>query len=93
MKREQAEALLMLGVRQTGDTLVWPRRDGEPLQPQSLTHEFPRCLARLGSDFPNIIPKITIILLQVPETYIINLNKLPISVLSVVLFPVPTTTP
>ena len=43
--------------------------------------------------FPNVIPKITIILLQVPETYIINLNKLPISVLSVVLFPVPTTTP
>ncbi len=54
VKREQAEALLMLGVRQTGDTLVCARRDGEPLQPQSLTHEFPRFLARLGADFPRI---------------------------------------
>jgi len=43
----------MLGVRQTGDTLVCARRDGEPLQPQSLTHEFPRFLARL-KDFPRI---------------------------------------
>ena len=41
LKREQAESLLMLGVRQTGDTLVCARRDGDPLQPQSLTHEFP----------------------------------------------------
>jgi integrase len=54
LKREQAESLLMLGVRQTGDTLVCARRDGEPVQPQSLTHEFPRFLARLGSDFPRV---------------------------------------
>ena len=47
LKREQAEALLMLGVRQDGDTLVCARRDGEPLQPQSLTHEFPRFLGRV----------------------------------------------
>jgi integrase len=53
-KREQAEELLALGVRQTGDTLVCARRDGKPLQPQSLTHEFPRFLARLGSDFPRV---------------------------------------
>jgi integrase len=53
LKREQAESLLMLGVRQTGDTLVCARRDGEPLQPQSLTHEFPRFLARLR-DFPRV---------------------------------------
>jgi integrase len=52
-KREQAESLLVLGVRQTGDTLVCARRDGEPLQPQSLTHEFPRVLARL-KDFPRV---------------------------------------
>jgi integrase len=52
-KREQAESLLVLGVRQTGDTLVCARRDGEPLQPQSLTHEFPRFLARL-KDFPRV---------------------------------------
>jgi integrase len=54
LKREQAESLLALGVRQSGDTLLCARRDGEPLQPQSLTHEFPRFLARLGSDFPRI---------------------------------------
>jgi integrase len=53
LKREQAESLLMLGVRQTGDTLVCARRDGEPLQPQSLTHEFPRFLARL-KDVPRV---------------------------------------
>lgn len=41
LKREEAESLLMLGVRQTGDTLVCGRRDGEPLQPKRLTHEFP----------------------------------------------------
>jgi integrase len=30
------------------------RADGEPVQPQSLTHEFPRFLPRLGSDFPRV---------------------------------------
>lgn len=54
LKRQQAEGLLTLGVRQTGDTLVCARRDGEPLQPQSLTHEFPRFLGRLGADFPRV---------------------------------------
>jgi integrase len=53
LKREQAEALLALGVRQTEDTLVCARRDGEPLKPQSLTHEFPRFLARLKG-FPHV---------------------------------------
>ena len=53
LKREQAEGLLALGVRQTEDTLVCARRDGEPLQPQSLTHEFPRFLARLR-DIPRV---------------------------------------
>jgi integrase len=54
LKREQAEALLTLGVRQTGATLLCARADGEPLQPQSLTHEFPRFLVRLGADFPRV---------------------------------------
>lgn len=54
LKREQAEAFLRLGVRQTGETLVCARTDGEPLQPQSLTHEFPRFLVRLGPDFPRV---------------------------------------
>jgi integrase len=34
--------------------LICARLDGQPLQPQSLTHEFPRFLARLGPDFPHI---------------------------------------
>lgn len=54
MKREQAEGLLLLGIRQTGATLLCARADGEPLQPQSLTHELPRFLSRLGPDFPRV---------------------------------------
>jgi integrase len=54
LKREQAERLLTLGIRQTGATLLCARADGKPLQPQSLTLEFPRFLARLGSDFPRV---------------------------------------
>ena len=54
LKREQAEELFRLGVRQDGDTLLCARADGEPLQPQSLTHEFPRFLARLGRDSPRV---------------------------------------
>lgn len=47
LKREQAEALLALGVRQTGDTLLCCRADGEPHQPLSLTYEFARFMRRL----------------------------------------------
>jgi integrase len=53
LKREQAEKLLMLGVRQTGETLVCARSDGEPLQPQSLTHQFTRLIGRM-KDLPRI---------------------------------------
>jgi integrase len=53
LKQAQAEDLLTLGVRQTENTLVCARRDGNPLQPQSLTHEFPRFLTRL-KDFPRV---------------------------------------
>jgi integrase len=45
-KREQAEALLALGVRQKPDTLVCARQDGEPKQPGSLTHEFTYLVGR-----------------------------------------------
>jgi len=37
LKHEQAEEQLKLGVRQSGETLVCGRADGEPLQPQSLS--------------------------------------------------------
>ena len=40
LKREQAEELLALGIRQTGETLTCCRGDGEPLQPRSVTHLF-----------------------------------------------------
>jgi integrase len=39
-KQAQAETLLAIGVRQSGDTLVCGRVDGQPKQPASLTHEF-----------------------------------------------------
>ena len=47
LKREQAQALLTLGVRQTEDTLLCARADGEPLQPRSLTHEFTIAIGRI----------------------------------------------
>jgi integrase len=53
LKRCQAEELLMLGVRQTGDTIVCARADGEPHQPRSLTHEFTRLIRRMN-DIPRI---------------------------------------
>jgi integrase len=53
LRRQQAEELLMLGVRQTGETLVCARADGEPLQPQSLTHQFTRLMTRI-KDLPRI---------------------------------------
>jgi len=37
LKREQAESLLALGVRQTGETLARCRADGQPHYPDSLT--------------------------------------------------------
>jgi hypothetical protein len=52
LKREQAEELLRLGVRQAGDTLVCARTDGEPLQPRSLTHEF--AVMRPIKDVPRV---------------------------------------
>jgi integrase len=53
LKRQQAEELLMLGIRQSGETLVCARADGMPLQPQSVTHQFTRLVARI-KDFPRI---------------------------------------
>jgi integrase len=47
LKREQAEELLAIGIRQTGGTLLCARADGEPMQPRSLTHEFTRLVGRI----------------------------------------------
>jgi integrase len=51
-KRRQAEALLRLGIRQDADTLVCPREDGKPKQPDSLTHEFTYLVSR--ADVPKV---------------------------------------
>jgi integrase len=53
LKREQAEALLALGVRQTSNTLLCCRSDGEPHQPLSLTYEFARFMGRM-KDQPRV---------------------------------------
>ena len=53
LKRLQAEALLALGVRQTDDTLLCCRGDGEPHQPLSLTYEFARFVGRM-KDMPRV---------------------------------------
>jgi integrase len=53
LKREQAEELLTLGIRQSGETLVCARTDGEPHQPRSLTHEFTYLIRRL-KDVPRV---------------------------------------
>ena len=47
LKPQQAEKLLALGVRQTGDTLLCSRADGQPRTPLSLTYEFARFMRRL----------------------------------------------
>jgi integrase len=47
LKREQAEELLRLGVRQSGATLLCARADGEPMPPRSLTHEFAKVAGRV----------------------------------------------
>ena len=49
----QAEELLRVGVRLTDQTHVVAQVDGQPLQPNSLTHEFVRLLAK-ASDLPRI---------------------------------------
>jgi integrase len=53
LRRLQAEELLSVGVRQSGETLVCARADGEPLQPQSLTHQFTRLISRIP-DIPRV---------------------------------------
>jgi integrase len=52
-KREQAQRLLEVGVRQSGSTLVCCREDGEPKQPESLTHEFTYLVGRIR-DLPRV---------------------------------------
>jgi integrase len=48
LKRDQAEQLLGLGVRQTGDTLVCTREDGSMLRPSMLSDGFRALIRRTG---------------------------------------------
>jgi len=50
---DQAEELLRVGVRLTDQTHVVAQVDGQPLQPNSLTHEFVRLLGK-ARDLPRI---------------------------------------
>jgi integrase len=47
LRRQQATELLALGVRLSGDTLVFGRPDGSPMPPRSLTHEFAKVAGRV----------------------------------------------
>jgi integrase len=53
LKREQAEALFRLGIRQSSETLVCARENGEPKLPGSLTGEFARLTGKL-KDLPRV---------------------------------------
>ena len=52
-KREQAEDLLKLGVRQSKDTLVCCGFDGEPMNPEDLSRRFPDAVVNAG--LPRIV--------------------------------------
>jgi integrase len=54
LKRQQAEESLALGIRQTGESLVCCRADGEPLQPRSLTHRFTLLLRDHANKLPRV---------------------------------------
>src|SRR5215467_703195 len=43
---EQARELLRIGVRQDGESFVYAREDGQPVQPRSLTHAWDQFRAR-----------------------------------------------
>jgi integrase len=48
----QAEELLRLGIRVTEETFVCTREDGQPLQPNTFTHNWDRLIA--GTSLPRI---------------------------------------
>jgi integrase len=43
---EQAQELLKIGIRQDGESFVYAREDGRPMQPRSLTHAWDQFRAR-----------------------------------------------
>jgi integrase len=53
-KREQAEGLLLLGVRQDGDTLICARADGEVTTPLGMSNAWFKFVRSMPADFPRI---------------------------------------
>jgi integrase len=47
-RKQQAEELLKLGVRQTDDVFIYTREDGEPMQPRSLTRAWEQALSKMN---------------------------------------------
>lgn len=47
-RKQQAEDLLKLGVRQTDDMFIYTREDGEPMQPRSLTRAWEQALSKMA---------------------------------------------
>jgi integrase len=43
---KQAQELLQIGIRQSGESFVYSREDGKPMQPRSLTHAWDQFRAR-----------------------------------------------
>jgi integrase len=43
---KQAQELLQIGIRQSGESFVYSREDGQPMQPRSLTHAWDQFRAR-----------------------------------------------
>jgi integrase len=54
LKRDQAERLLRVGIRQDGATLVCAQDDGRALAPDVLTAAFTRLVRSLGDGFPRV---------------------------------------
>jgi len=46
LRIEQAQELLRIGIRQDGESFVYAREDGQPIQPRSLTHAWDQFRAR-----------------------------------------------
>ncbi len=53
LRKEQAEELLALGIKQAGETLVICRADGAPLAPNTLTQKFALTVRRI-KDLPPV---------------------------------------
>jgi len=54
LKRDQAERLLRVGIRQDGATLLCAQDDGRALAPDVLTAAFTRLVRSLGDGFPRV---------------------------------------